>query len=327
MHIEIFDTLDNIPPLNEGSPYHSAEFFRMVTLSGDAKPIMFVCYDNNKAVAHLMAVRRREFRFIPFGIYTWYSIYDNGVYYDDSCDKEHIFSLFIEKLFSNVDYLHSFIEIRNLSDGRFAYKTLSDKEFYPFKCLRIYNSLHSRAPKDRLSRSYRSNIRKAEKRGVSYGRATTIEDIDTGLHLLRKYYITKIRRHFPNVAAMRTLLIDDNNNLTEQAQLFVVRYKERIIGSSICMYEKGRAHLAYSCGLRKSYPLLYPGIISIWAAITDAHQRGYDHFEFSEANLLARNGSGYIDTVLNFGGKQASTTRWFHFKWRWLNKILRAIYV
>ena len=325
MHIEIFETLKDIPQLATGSPFHSIELFRMISSSGDANPFMFVCFKDGKAIAHLLTVRRREFRLIPFGIYTWYSIYGEGVYCEE-CNKEKIFSLFIEKLFQNVDYLHTFIEIRNLSDRRFAYKTLSEKEFYPVKCLRIYNSLHSRSPQERLSRSYRSYIKKAEERGVTFGKAMNVSEIEAGLRLLRNYYTTKIRRHFPNMKAMYTLLTDGSNS-AERAQLFIVRYKDKIIGSSICLYEKGRAYLAYSCGLRKRYPLLYPGIVSIWAAITDAHSHGYSHFEFSESNLLSRNYSGYINTVLNFGGKQASTTRWFHFKWRWLNKILRAIYV
>ena len=67
--------------------------------------------------------------------------------------------------------------------------------------------------------------------------------------------------------------------------------------------------------------------MAIWAAITDAYKNKYDHFEFLEARSLPYFHRKFIGTLLNYGGKQVGTLRWYHFKWNWLNKILRAIYV
>ena len=36
---------------------------------------------------------------------------------------------------------------------------------------------------------------------------------------------------------------------------------------------------------------------------------------------------GYRDFVLQFGGKQSSSRRWFRVRWKWLNKVLCKIYV
>jgi hypothetical protein len=71
----------------------------------------------------------------------------------------------------------------------------------------------------------------------------------------------------------------------------------------------------------------YPGIMAIWAAITDAYSNGYAHFEFLEARGLSTFHAKFINTLLNYGGKQKGTVRWYRFKWNWLNKILHAIYV
>lgn len=327
IRIELFTKSETLPPLLDGDPLHSAMMFSIVECSSKAKPYMFVCYEGDKEIAHLLAAKQRQFRLIPPGLYTWYSVYGKGVYCDDCKNKEEIFAMFIDKLLELFDFHHTFIEIRNLPDSRFAYGALSDKGFFPRKCIRIYNSLHSRNPQERLTRAYRSHIKKAEMRGVTYARATTTEEIDAGVRLLRNYYMSKIRRHFPPEKIVRKILLDDSGSPMEQTGLFIVRFKEKIIGCSLCFYEGTRAHLAFSCGLRKRHPLLYPGIMAIWAAITDAYQRGYEHFEFSESNLLSRHKSGYINLILNFGGKQVSTMRWFRFKWHWLNKISRAIYV
>jgi hypothetical protein len=127
--------------------------------------------------------------------------------------------------------------------------------------------------------------------------------------------------------ALLSILYTPDGSLSPQAKLFIVEYKDKIIGSSLCLYEDGRANLAYSCGLRKSHPLLYPGIMAIWAAITDADRQGYEHFEFLEVRGLSRLRKSFLGTIGNFGGKDVSTLRWYHFKLGWLNKFLRWIYV
>jgi hypothetical protein len=67
--------------------------------------------------------------------------------------------------------------------------------------------------------------------------------------------------------------------------------------------------------------------MAIWAAITDAHENRYAHFEFLEARALPFIQRKFINTLLNYGGKQVGTLRWYRFKWNWINKILRKIYI
>lgn len=82
----------------------------------------------------------------------------------------------------------------------------------------------------------------------------------------------------------------------------------------------------FSAGMRKSYPLLYPGVLAVWEAMTYAREHGYSHFEFIEAGLPFKKFS-YRDFILRFGGKQLSTRRWFKVRWNWLNRLLIRIYV
>lgn len=326
MRIDILTRSNEFPPLLKGSFLQSKAFFEILEKHSKAKPFMFICYDEQeREIAHLIVVRMRGFRIIPPGFHTWYNIYGEGAYNPDCTNREEIFSKFIDKLFDIFDFHHAFIKIDNIKDPRFAYKALSDREFIPLRSLRIYNSLHSRHPHERLTRAYRTHIRKSEERGVTYERATTRNDVEEGLNMLSSYYATKIRRNFPEKSTIRNLLYSSEGN--DKAALFVIRHKGKIIGSSVCIYDGKQAYLAYSCGQRKRHPLLYPGIMAVWAAIKDAHDKGYEHFEFLEANKLPNIRSGYINSILNFGGKQASTLCWYHFKWKVLNKILRAIYV
>lgn len=288
---------------------------------------MFIAYDDRgKEIAHILVRKKRKFQpFLPILTHC-YTINGEGVYNDD-CNREEIFALFINKIISLFNHRNSFIEIQNIEDSRFAYGVLSKNNFTPIKDQRIYISLHSKAPQERLSRSYRAHIRRAENCGVTYRTATSKEEIDTALHLMKNYYISKTRRRLPDIEALQNMLHDTYGNLSDKAKLFIVSYKDKIIGSSICLYDKERANLAYSCGLRKSYPMQFPGIMAIWAAISDAYLNGYAHFEFLEARNLSFFHRKFIATLLNYGGKQKGTLRWYRFKWNWMNKILHTIYV
>lgn len=59
----------------------------------------------------------------------------------------------------------------------------------------------------------------------------------------------------------------------ELAKVFLVKYKGKIIGGSICLFSKESAYLWFSGGMRKTYAFLYPGILAVWAPITYAYEK------------------------------------------------------
>ncbi len=328
MRIEVYTKGDKLPELIDGTVMHSAFIFRTTEKLSSCKPYMLVAYDEEgKEIGHLMITRRNSFTLLPPHIKFWYTINGEGVYRKECPDRERIFSGFLNKVFGMFDIRHSYIEIQDIEDSRFAYGTLSGHDFVPIRDQRMYISIHSKSPQERISRAYRAHIRKAEKTGVTYRQATGKEEIETGLRLLKNYYRSKTRRKLPPQKSLEELLTDRNSENSGNAKLFIVYFKGKAIGSSICIYDKKRAYLAYSCGLRKRYPLQYPGIMAIWAALKDAYDNRFPHFEFLEARNLSRIHYNFRHTLLNYGCKQVGTFKWYHYKWNLLNKILRAIYV
>lgn len=75
---------------------------------------------------------------------------------------------------------------------------------------------------------------------------------------------------------------------SRQAKIFIVRYKDKIIGGSACIYSGNDAYLWFSGGMRKTYALQYPGILAVWKALRDAHQNGFRHMEFMDVGLPLR---------------------------------------
>lgn len=166
--------------------------------------------------------------------------------------------------------------------------------------------------------------KKGLKNGAKVEEAHTVEEIHDFSRMLHKVYSSRIRRYFPANDFFRHM----NNMLIkgQQAKIFVVKYKEKIIGGSVCIYSGDDAYLWFSGGMRKTYALQYPGVLAVWKALEDAHQRGFRHMEFMDVGLPFRK-HGYRDFVLRFGGKQSSTRRWFRVNWSWLNKLLVKFYV
>ena len=152
-------------------------------------------------------------------------------------------------------------------------------------------------------------IKKGLKNGAQVREARTKEEILCFAQMLRHVYSSKIRRHFPSIKFFQHL----ENQLTkgQQSKIFIVIYKEKIIGGSACIYSDDSAYLWFSGGMRKTYALQYPGILAVWKALDDAKQRGYRHLEFMDVGLPFRK-HGY--------------RRWFRFRWNWLNRVLIKMY-
>lgn len=328
MRIEIFTKSCEMPELIDGPILHSSIMFKTMEESGMGKPYMLVAYDETGSeIGHLLIVKRRNMRLLPPMISFWYSVQGEGAYRKECTEREKIFTLFLEKVFDMFDFHHTFIEVQNIEDSRFAYATLHRYNFIPIRERRNYISLHSKEPQLRLSRAYKAHIRKAEAAGVTMRRATSDAEIREALLMMRNFYRSKTRKKLPPTETLFCMLHNCDGTLSERAKMFLVIYRNRIIGSSICLYEEGRALLAYSCGLRKRFPLQFPGIMAIWAAITDAYKQGYDHFEFLEVRGVSRMRKSFLSAISNFGGKEVGTLRWYHFKWNWFNNFLRWIYV
>ena len=303
---------------------HSTELFRVYEQTPGYAPIMIVVSLNEKIVAKLLAVVRRSMRFFPPSIIKRCEVYGVGEYFDDALNREEVFGQMLEHLTNEVLGNCFLIEFRNLPSSLFGYRFFRKNSYFNLNWLRVYNSLHSLPPEERLDSSLRRKIKRSARLGVEIKVAETKEEVEDYLKMLRKNYSSKIRKHFPHLKLFR-LLIFENADSSETAKVFLVKYKGKIIGGSFCIYSGETAFLCFSGGLRKRYAMLYPGTMAIWGAIKYAYENKYTHFEFVDAGLPFTK-VGYRNFILGFGGKQVSTRRWFRFRWTWLNKLADWVY-
>lgn len=314
-----------IPDLPGKNTFHSRELFLIYEATPGYTPVFIVATDRGEPIAKLLASIHTNKTFFPPSIIRRCEIYGSGEYLDDTVDKEYIFGEILEHLTTEVLRDSFLIEFRNIENALFGYKYFRINGYFPINWLRVRNSLHSqKSIEDRFSPSRIRQIKKGLRNGAKVEEVRTVEEIREFSRMLYKIYSSHVRKHFPNIDFFRHM--EENLIRNDQGKIFIVKYKGKIIGGSVCIYSGENAFLWFSGGMRKTYALQYPGILAVWMALKDAYDRGFRHLEFMDVGLPFKK-HGYRDFVLRFGGKQSSTRRWFRFRWTWLNNLFIKIYV
>ena len=315
---------NTIPALPGKTIFHSTELFHVFEMTRGYEPVLIVAFTGDRPVAKLLGVIRKSVRLFPPAIIRRCEVYGTGEYFDEELNKEDLFGEMLEHLTNEALRRSFLIEFRNLENPLFGYKVFRKNKYFAINWLRVHNSLHSKPPYERLSLSRRRQINKALRNGAIMEVADNEEDIREFSPMLKKAYSSQVRKHFPDIDFFRLLAWQSPEN--EIAKVFLVKYKDKIIGGSICLFSDSNAYLWFSGGMRKTYAFLYPGILAVWAPLTYAYEKGYQHLEFMDAGLPFKK-YGYRDFILRFGGRQSSTRRWFRFRLDWLNSLLYHFYI
>lgn len=142
---------------------------------------------------------------VPPAIIKRCEIYGTGEYFDEEQNKEDLFGEILEHLTNEVLCKSFLIEFRNLENPLFGYKAFRKNNYFAINWLRVRNSLHSKAPYERLSMSRRRQINKALRNGAIMEIADNEKDIQDFSRMLKKAYSSQIRKHFLDIGFFRLL--------------------------------------------------------------------------------------------------------------------------
>ena len=311
----------DLPSLSDGNFFHSRQLFLLARQTPRQKPYMVTAEDGNgRVVAHMLAVVRYRSSWFPPYFFMHCRLMGEGVYADDiTTTKAEVFEQMLETLRRRLGSRVLYIEVSNLSQKMFAYKEFRQQQFFPVHWMSIHNSLHSHTPEERIDQRMQQRIDKAYERGVVTKEVEGKQEFRAFMRLLRKHNMLKPKRYIPREEFFKGIVEGGHG------RLFVTLYKNRVIGCSACAYSENNAYLWYAAFRRKSFVLMHPAMLTIWHAIKDAHQRGYDHIFFLDVGLPFRR-NHFREFILSFGGKPVSTYRWFRVSIGWVNRLLSWIY-
>lgn len=317
----IFTKSKGMPTLRQGSYFHSRELMEICEEAPRQRPYMVVVNDTSgNELCHMLGIVRFRTLTLPPFLLIHCRILGEGVYDETSSYKrEELFSLMVSALTQKLNKRALFIEVSNLSTKMFGYKELRSNGYYPINWISIHNSLHRRAPEERITEKLQHRIDHIHQRGVTTEIVNNETDFKAFSRLLRKHHILKPKRYIPDDIFFRKLLAGNNGNL------FVTKYRQKVIACAAVVYSEGDAYLWYSAFRRKTFLTLHPDTMVVWDVMKHAYNKGYQHMRFMDVGLPFRR-NPYREFILRFGGKEQSTYRWFRFSIRWVNNLLAWLY-
>lgn len=315
---------EDIPNLPGSNVFYSKEMFQIYEATPKYTPILIVAYNDMTPIAKMLCIIKKSGRIFPPSLINRCVIYGSGEYFTDQIDSEVIFEEMLSYITSICLQESFFMEFRNLEKSLFGYKAFRNNNFFPVNWLRVRTSLQGTSNLvDKLSESRKRQIKKGYANGAEVYPTLKSDEVHAFSKMLKKNYSYKIRKHFPCIEFFDNF--DEKLVHKGMGRIFIVKYKDKIIGGSVVLFSSQNAYILFSGGMNKTYKKNYPGILATWKAIECAYEEGLENIEFMDVGLPFKK-HGYRDFALRFGGKQKSSRRWFRFRWKFLNYLLTKIY-
>lgn len=324
-NVKTFYRKEELPPMKESNFFHCASSFDWYSNTPTYTPFMLVAFDGEKPVAALFAIITRRNRFFRGSLFKRCFITQQPSFFHENLSQIDIFQALITHLVKEVRHKVFLIRYDNLGNAIFGYRGFRENKFYSVKWINIRNSLQrKRKIWDQLSASRKNQVHKALKRGVMMEEFVAEENLPEIYKLIHDTNNKKISRRFPPYQYFENFFCHYVKN--GKGKILLTRYQGKIIGGAILGFESNTTvYCLYYWGKSKRYKTLYPTIFTIYSAMKLAEEQGFHYFDFMDVGFLNKN-AGRSRFLLQFGGKQRATRRWYRFNWGLLNFFANKIY-
>ena len=279
----------HVPELPGVDTFHSTALFHIFEGTPGCNPLLLTISENGNVLAKILVVVQRIARFIPFYNIRRCVSYGTGEYFCPDDQRETLFNEMLKEITNYARRLNCFvIEVRNLPSPLSGFASFRRNSYFPVNWLRVRNTFtgDEKGIEQSLSQSRKRQIKNAIKNGAEIGTAQTEAEIKAFSLMLKRNYLSKIRKHFPAI------------EFFEQIQRGI---KDVHIGDS---WQRFKIFIV-SCDLIDQFSIhdfhdpvccrLYKLMI---AAGEQDHAREFDQ----------------------------AVRRWFKFKWKWLNRLCLLLY-
>ena len=209
-----------------------------------------------------------------------------------------------------------YLELRNYNDFS-AYHTTFEKAHFTYNPhLNFHVSTDSvEAALMQLNTTKRRDVRLSKREGAEWFETKNGEDIKIFFELLKNLYEKKIKTPLFEFDFFEKLI------QLPQGKLFVVKYKDEIVGGSVCvLLENKTLYEWFVCGLDGQIKNIFPSTLATWAAIEYAATSGYKRFDMMGAGKPDE-GYGVREFKSKFGGELVEHGRFIHINAPLLYKI------
>lgn len=313
-----------LPSLETQHLFHSAAMFDLYEGISHYQPLMVVAFEGEKPIATMFAVIMRMNRILRGKVFRRCYVSRIPAFFDESHPHDEVFAALMDKLIEEVEPKAMYIEYRNMGDPIFGYKTFRKHRFYSIKWMNVRNSLQRRRDIwNQLFGARKNQVHKAKRKGVVIEELTSESALPAIYKLIEKGNPWKMSKRFPPYSYFENFFhafIQQN-----KGKIFLAKHHDKIIGGIILALHDKMVYSLYYWGKTKSHKTFYPNVFAIHHAMRWAEKNNYLFFDFMDAGYLHEK-AGRPRFLLQFGGKQSATRRWYRINRSWLNFFANKIY-
>ena len=323
--LKVFYNKEELPDLDNVNFFHNASSFDVYKDSSSYTPLMIICFENDEPIAALFAHIMRVNKLLNASVFKRCFVSQKPAFFKPDLPEEDIFTELLNKLMLEVKSQVFYVEFRNLGDPIFGYKAFRDNSFFSVRWINIKNSLQrKRNIWNQLSRSRKNQVNNSKRKGAYIEELTTEDELVNLYKLIDKNIKWKFSHRFPPYKYFENFLF--SFIMKGKGKIFITKYQEKVIGGILLgLHQNKTVYSLYYWGKTKTYKNLHPTIFTIWNALSFAEENGFKFFDFMDAGYLNEN-AGKPRFLLQFGGKQHATRRWYKFNWRWINYFATKFY-
>ncbi len=324
-NVKTYFNKDELPVLEDVNFFHYSSSFDWYSHSPTYTPLMLVAFNETKPIAAMFAVIIRRNRYLYGTIFKRCFISQQPAFFDENVSKIDVFNILITHLVNKVRNRVFLIRYNNLGSNIFGYKGFRENRFYSTKWINIKNSLQKkRNIWDQLSTSRKNQVNKAIKKGVKLEELVSENSLPEIYKMIENTNKKNVYRRFPPYKYFENFFNHYVKN--GKGKILLTRYQDKIIGGAILGFEGNEtAFCLYYWGKSKRYKTLYPTIFTLYSAMKLSEDNGFLYFDYMDVGFLNRN-AGKSRFLLQFGGKQKATRRWYRINWDLLNFFANKIY-
>jgi hypothetical protein len=323
--VNIYYNKDDLPVIDDSNFFHYSSSFNWFSNTPTYKPFMLVAFKDTKPVAAMFAIIVRRNRYLYGSLFKRCFISQQPSFFDDTVSQIDLFHILISRLVDEVKNKVFLIRYDTLGSSIFGYKGFRENNFYSIKWINVKNSLQrKRKIWDQLSNTRRNQVNKAIKKGVKIEELTSENNLPEIYKLIEVTNTKKIAHRFPPYKYFENFF--HHYILKEKGKIILTRYQNKIIGGAVMGLEGNETvYCLYYWGKSKRFKFLHPTIFTLYSAMQLTEDDGYNFFDYMDVGFLNKN-AGRTRFLLQFGGKQAATRRWYRYNWGLLNFFAKKIY-
>ena len=276
--------------------FQSAAYNAFLQETGFLEPFRYSVVKDTKEIAILQGyVQKDGGRLKRF--FSRRAIVNGGPYIADDATEQDVKAL-LEK---SKDSLHKqviYIETRNFRDYS-KYRELFES------CGFVYEPHYDFIIKTDSLEIAEANLGKSRKRDIRTSLRDGAEVIENPTEVQIRAYYDILKDLYENKIGTPLFPYDFFLKLYHSgfSKFLLVRYRDEIIGGTVCVYDDETVYEWFACGKDGIYKNIFPSTLATWSGIRFAAESGRKRFDMMGAGAPGDGGYGVRDFKAKFGGE------------------------